>query len=393
MNLKEKMLNSGGKIYYGMHFYPGVAQYDEPGKQSKMVFVNENTIRKLDPTFQGKPIFVEHVEEVETNVDELRKEADGWVIESFFNSADGKHWVKFIAVSKHAERAIERGFRLSNAYIPQLNGQGGQWNGVTYQEEVVGGEYEHLAIVQNPRYEESVIMTPDEFKAYNEGLQIELKRIANSKTEKEITAMSKLKFWNRKPAENAADLESLEVTLPKTGKTMSVLSIVNAMDEMEEKKKENMADPKAMVKMHDGAMCNVGELVEKHKAMYDELEGMKKSNEDGDEPEMENTEEKEGDLVPEEEPLDVEGDLHNEDEIPGEEKEVPKKKENEEAKPAKDAKDPKMANAKAKADVAKKRKEHFEALKNAPLKNQKNEQTFQSLADGVARGKAKYGSH
>lgn len=378
--------NSGGKIYYGMHFYPGLAQYDEPGKESKRVFINEDTIRKMDPTFAAKPIFVDHVEEVDSNVDEVRKEADGWVIESFFNSADGKHWVKFIAVSKRAEQAIQNGFRLSNAYLPQLDGKGGLWNGVPYNESVIGGEYEHLAIVRNPRYEESVIMTPDEFKEYNESLQIELKRIANSK-EKENT-MSKLKFWNRKPVENSTDLEAMSITLPKTGKEMTIVQLVNAMDEVEEKKKENMADPKAMVKMHDGAMCNVAELVEKHKALHDAHEELKNKEMDV-----------EHDLEPEEKPLDVEGDLHNVDdeeakkkalELAAHEDEEIKAKKNEDPKEPKEPKEGKMANAKALA--AKARKEHFESLKNAHLTTQKPEMKYESSMDQVARGKARYGS-
>ncbi len=53
--------NSSGKIMYGMHFYPGLAQYSEPNKEAFKIFLNEDTLRKMDPSFAGKPIFVEHV--------------------------------------------------------------------------------------------------------------------------------------------------------------------------------------------------------------------------------------------------------------------------------------------------------------------------------------------
>lgn len=373
--------NSEGQIYYGMHFYPGVAQYDEPGKETLRVFINEDTIRKIGPTFAGKPIFVEHVEEVEESVDELRNEADGWVIESFFNEADGKHWVKFILVSTKAQRAVENGWRLSNAYHPQLSAKGGTWNGVPYQQEVVGGEYEHLAIVKNPRYEESVIMSPDEFKAYNDELKVELKRIANSK--KETTKMSKLKFWNRKPAENAADLEGLSVTLPKSGKELTIVQLVNAMDAVEEAKKENAADPKAMVKLHDGTVCNVGELVEKYKAISEE-----KKNETMSETELD----------PEKVPVEVEGDLANEDEVEAEAEDVVENAD--EAPEDKKAKEAKVANSKQAAKSAKKetptekaRREHFESLKNAREEIEKSATPkYASMKNGVERGKSKYGS-
>ena len=129
--------NSAGKIFYGMHFYPGVAEYREEGREPTRIFINENTIRRMSPSFAGRPIFVEHVEEVEQDIDELRKDADGYVIESFFNAADGKTWVKFIVTSQRGLDAIEKkGYRLSNAYVPKSYGAGGQWNGVDYEKEV-----------------------------------------------------------------------------------------------------------------------------------------------------------------------------------------------------------------------------------------------------------------
>lgn len=349
--------NSKGKIYYGMHFYPGLAQYEEPKKGPYKILLNEDVLRKMDPTFAGKPIFVEHVEEVESNLSELRKEADGWVIESFFNQADGKHWTKFISVSDNSERAIKNGYRLSNAYVPKMNGKGGLWNGIPYQNEVVDGEYEHLAIVKHPRYDESVIMTPEEFKTYNENLKLELTRISNSKETKKM----KLKFWNRKPVENSVDLEGISVTLPTCGKEFTILQIVNAMDEAEEKKKENMADSKAMVKLHDGTMCNVADLVEKYK----------NKSEKEDEPK---------------EPKEVE----NEDE---DEDEKAKKKALELAEhEAKEIKE-KKENKKMKNGVEPESGKHFNALKNAPLKFQNEAEYVDLPIDKVARGKSRYGSN
>lgn len=356
-----KIKNSSGKIYYGMHFYPGLAQYSEPGKEPFRIFLNEDTLRKMDASFAGKPIFVEHVDEVHSDLNELRKEADGWVTESFFNSVDGKHWVKMVIVSDRGDRAIKNGFRLSNAYVPQLNGKPGEWNGITYQNEVVDGIYEHLAIVDNPRYDESIIMTPDEFKQYNENLQNELKRIANSKKE---TRFMKLKFWNRKAVESTVDFENTFVSLPKTNKEYSILQLVNAMDEMEEKKKENNADHSAMVKLHDGTMCNVGELVEKYKSMCEKKEG------------MENEEVETESLDLDDSSVDVEGNYENEDDA--------------EAEGTEDKKD-KMKNVKSNKEN---KNNYFDSIKNAPnnTRNSKMDlRVIETPQDQVARGKARYG--
>lgn len=300
------MKNSKGSIWYGMHFYPGLAEYQEdPSKPPSRVFLNEDTIRTMDPTFAGCPVFVEHVDDVEQNINKLRNEADGWVIESFYNAADGKHWVKFVVVSEDGEKAIRQGLRLSNCYVPQLSSQGGIWNGLSFQKQVLGGTYEHLALVKHPRYDESVVMTPDEFKKYNETKLVELNRLKNSKGESKMKGLS---FFKRTKVEN--DLEQMSVILPSSGKEVTLLELIKNADSApppppktehkldpagvasiskafgneEDKKEEDkpMADLSHKVKLHDGSMMNVAELVEKHKAMYDAMMSEGDGKEDQD---------------------------------------------------------------------------------------------------------------
>lgn len=372
----ETLKNSSGKIFYGMHFYPGLAQYDQSNKESFKIFLNEDVLRKMDPSFAGKPIFVEHVNEVDSNIDQLRKEADGWVVESFFNAADGKHWVKMIIVSEKAERAVKNGYRLSNAYLPKLNGKAGIWNGIDYQNEVIEGEYEHLAIVKNPRYDESIVMSPEEFKAYNENLKVELNRISNSNPKEKESMLSKLKFWNKKQVESGVDIANMSVTLPQSGKEFSIYQIVNAMDEMEMKKKDKKEN-----KSQDGG------------------EG----------------------LALKEEKVDVEGDLHNEDDMENEEDEEKEVKKNKKMKNKKEELDDCMSNedeehemkdkkAKKKAlelaeheeeeieekkENKKMKNENFKRLQNAPLTAQENTviKNDNHLFDKVSLGKSRYGSN
>lgn len=353
--------NSSGKILYGMHFYPGLAQYDQPDKNSFKIFLNEDVLRKMDPTFAGKPIFVEHVEEVDPNLDQLRKEADGWVVESFFNEADGKHWVKMVIVSERGERAIQNGYRLSNAYVPKLNGKAGIWNGIDYQNEVIEGEYEHLAIVKNPRYDESIIMTPEEFKNYNDKLKNELNRISNSKN-KEKSMLDKLKFWNKKQVDNTIDIANMSVTLPLSGKEFSIYQIVNAMDEMEmKKKKENEEEGLELKKEKpdvEGDLHNAEDEEEEEKKKNKKMKNKDKADIDDCMNEDEESEEK--DKKAKKKALELAE--HEEEEIMEEKK-----------------KNKKMKNS-----------THFETLKNAPFLAQE-QNDIEISTDLVARGKARYG--
>lgn len=381
-----------GKVYYGMHFYPGVAEYvnEENGKAFR-VFINESTIREMGPSFAGCPIYVEHVDGVSGEIDEVRKEADGWVLESFFNTADGKHWVKFIVVSEAGEDAIASGMRLSNAYHPELTNQGGFWNGVTYQQEVVGGKFEHLAIVDNPRYEESVIMTPEQFKAHNDKQNSELKRLANSKQgEKKMPGV--LKFFEKKAVKNDSkgiEIEKLSVTLPKSKRNVTIEALCNEADDSA--MPDAMANGDHMINVGDEKM-KVNDLVKKYlekcstENAVDDAEDMENAEDD----EVEATDEMENDADVEEEDLENEGDFAELVEHPAEKK----------ANSKKVVKKSTVANKKAAKknslteDEKQARKERFEVLKNArdnqdnDLESPDNDCSW----DGVSLGQQRYGS-
>lgn len=370
-------------IYYGLHMVEGVAEYRDEGKDPYRIYVGEETIKNMDATFAGRPVYVRHVDGVD--LENLQTEADGYVIESFFNKLDGKHWAKFIVVSDKGREAVKKGWRLSNAYIPKSFTAGGECHGVPYAKEVTMAEYEHLAIVPNPRYEESIILTPEEYKKYNSEKELELSRVSNAKKENE----SMLNFFKKTKVENGGDLENTVVTLPKTKKEMTISALVNEMDD--HYKKDEGKDPKApamangehMVKVNDEDM-SVNDLVAKHvemkeahnklNAAYEHAcanmdDGQKKAHEDwkaADKTEVDNLDDGEKETQRQKEEADLTEKKKNE------EAEAKKKKEMEEKK----------ENARIKA----------EALKNAPFKPIKEEKAFELSEDKVERGRSKYGS-
>lgn len=381
-----KVENSQGKIFYGMHFYPGLAEYVDPIKnENYRVYVTEEIIRTMSPTFAGRPVFVEHVDTVDPDIDTLRNESDGWVIESFFNPADGKTWAKFIIVSERGLQAIERGFRLSNAYHPELRDHKGLWNGITYEQEVTGGVFEHLAIVQHPRYEESVIMTPEEFKTYNQNKTEELKKLSNSK-EKKGDKTVKLNIFTRKKVENTLDFENTIVELPKSKKEMSIEALVNAMDKIENM--QGYASDDHMVKVGENEM-SVKDLVAAHMKACNDLEEMGKKKEEG------KADEKENDDMPAEEDMEDpatenEGGLDDMGDVGdrGGDKSLDNEEEDKEEKVAKDPK----KNA---ADKAKAIKEKAARLKNANVNTlaaiQEAKPVLLSM-DKVSIGRSRYGA-
>lgn len=348
--------------YFGLHMTEGVAEYREKGKETYRIFVGETTIKNMDPTFEGRPVYVSHVDEV--NLENIQNEADGWVVKSFFNPVDGKHWVEFLVVSDEGHQAIRNGWKLSNAYLIKDSRGGGQWHGVDYIKEVSRGEYEHLAIVPNPRYAESVILTPDQFKEYNSKKEMDLKRLANSKKGEGM-----LNLFKRQKVDNSADLESTLVTLPKTQKEVTILQVVNEYDAlMDSMSKPYMCNGEERVKVGDKEM-SVNELVAKHLEMTADKDPMHENEETEEEKKKKAA-------------MEVE------------EKAAAEKKANEE-KEAKDKADKEAAEKKANEEKeAAEKKANADKLLNAEREAALKTQPALDLdMDKVARGKARYGSN
>lgn len=268
------------QVFYGLHMAPGVAEYRDP--DPSRILVEEDVIKNMDPSFQGKPVYVMHVEEV--NLENIQNEADGYVSESFYNKADGKHWVKFLVVSDKGHEAIRKGWKLSNAYRITDYVGGGQWHGVDYQKKVTAGKYDHLAIVPNPRYSESVILTPEQFKRYNEEKESEILKLKN-----EGDAKMPFNIFKRAKIENdlSKQLEGLIVELPKSKKEVALDKLINDADmDMMDLGRPVMANGEHRVKIGDKEM-SVNELVDEYTKMCSTPENpeIKKENEEGGDPE------------------------------------------------------------------------------------------------------------
>lgn len=266
------------RIFYARHIAPGVCGYED-----ETVFLSEDTLRKMDKTFAGKPIYVNHQK---VNLDNLQEEADGYVVESFYLPEDGSHWTKNIVVSDKGHEAIGKGWAVSNAYIPDEFGTSGEWHNLPYDREITDAHYTHLAIVENPRYEEAMIMTPEEFKTYKESKREQLKQLENSKTKKGEKRMN-WKLFDKKEKTNSEEISNTMVEL-SNGSTISIGEMINAVEEdLKKEKKDKCNDTLEEVVKVNGEDMKVGDLVKAYektaKKNEDEEDKEKKDAEDKDE--------------------------------------------------------------------------------------------------------------
>ena len=261
--MSEKLENEKSlpEIYYARHMKQGVANYPE---NKEIIYISNETIADMAKTFVGKPVFVHH-QNIDLN--NLKEQMDGVVSDSFWNKYDGEWWVKFIAITDKCKDAIKKGWKVSNCYDNLVRGNGGTCIDVKYDSEIIGGVFNHLAIVENPRYENAEIYTEDEYNRYNEMKKQKLDKISNSKGE-----TMKNKIMNEVDVKDLLLADDTEMTV---GQAIEVY--MNA---------KKVIDKNAEILLSNGKKVLVSELINACKK--NEEEDAKKENEDDKEEKKEN---------------------------------------------------------------------------------------------------------
>ena len=236
MNKTLQNEKSMPQVFYAKHMKAGVANYPE---NKEVIYISNDTIADMAKSFEGKPVYVHHQE---VDLENLKDQMDGVVSESFWNKYDGEWWIKFVAISDDAKKAIANGWGVSNCYDHLVRGNGGTCINVKYDSEIIGGQFQHLAIVPNPRYEEAKIYTEEEYNNYIEQKKQKLDKITNSKGEN-----------NMEKILNEADVKDL--LLSKDSK----MTVGEAIEVLMNSKK--VIDADAEILLANGEKISVAELI------------------------------------------------------------------------------------------------------------------------------------
>lgn len=132
---------------------PGVVSYEDSG--AGIALLTKETIDKFLYTMKGRPVIIEHKENVTPR--NMLDDAVGWVTDAYYEPEDGKYYCKGIIFEREAMDMVDDGCSVSCAYQVLDTKAGGTKNAVEYNEEITDGEYTHLALVDNPRYDSSYI--------------------------------------------------------------------------------------------------------------------------------------------------------------------------------------------------------------------------------------------
>lgn len=198
IELGEQEGNGKGRYFMSRFIEPGIAHYEELGD----ILITTETLNKFIQTMVGVPVIIDHEDVTDKNVDKLRV---GSVSKVWFNEFDGYFYCEGILTDPEAIDLVKnQGWNVSCAYSFQSVPKDTH-NGKKIDLEFVDGEFLHLAIVKNPRYEganivvnNSDIETLDEQKQQEKIKELEdnnetlENKQANNSTDKENTIMQVL---------------------------------------------------------------------------------------------------------------------------------------------------------------------------------------------------------
>jgi uncharacterized small protein (DUF1192 family) len=200
---------------------PGLVRYKgEDGKPDDMVLVTEEALERMAKSFIGKPVVDwDHAEVWPAMIAEGK--ADG-IVSDVWKGEDGWWHCSFEVWDAEAIRHCESGdWFVSCAYIPtEIDKKGGKHHSIPYTEEVLDGEYTHLALVKNPRYENARIR-------------------ANSKTEEGGGYKMAFKWLSNKPSALRlnADKGEEKVLVDVDGNPVEAKELFAALEEQEREEK------------------------------------------------------------------------------------------------------------------------------------------------------------
>lgn len=141
-----------GRQFKCRFLVPGLVKYDF----GVCLLTKENADRFIQG-FVGCPVIINHQDLTDDNV---KEQSVGNIFSVWFDEKDGYYWCNGIITDKHAIELIDKGYSVSCQYTItdySDNTTGALHNGNSYDKLIEDGKPEHLAIVNNPRYEGAII--------------------------------------------------------------------------------------------------------------------------------------------------------------------------------------------------------------------------------------------
>ena len=183
IELGEQEGNGKGRYFMSRFIEPGLAHYKELGD----IVITKETLDKFIQSMVGCPVIIDHKDVTDKNVDKLRV---GTISRVWFNEMDGWYYCEGVLTDDEAIDLVKnQGWNVSCSYSFVSDDTQKTYHGKPIDMVFTDGEFLHLAIVEDPRYEGANIVVNSNDEKQEE---IETENIADNSTDKENVIMQVL---------------------------------------------------------------------------------------------------------------------------------------------------------------------------------------------------------
>lgn len=188
-----------GRKFVSRFIEAGVAHYQEFGD----ILITKETLDKFIHTMVGCPLIINHKEITDKNAD---KERVGVISNVWFNDMDGWYYCDGIIWDLQAIDLVKnQGWSVSCTYDFVSDNLEKTHNGKQISMEFIDGEFLHLALVNNPRYERAniVINSKDQVEnvEFRTGIDKDGNKYAYPLEEKKVEKTSEIKKDKKEKSE------------------------------------------------------------------------------------------------------------------------------------------------------------------------------------------------
>lgn len=173
--------NEAPKEYTCQFWEPGLVSYEDAGAGKALL--RKEAMDAMLNSFIGKPVTIDHVE---GSPDEIMNagRAVGTVTNAYWNPDTGWYECKFTVENEDARKKVESGWSVSCAFdVSEQTGPGGEYHAIPFDEEITSGTFTHLALVENPRYEDSKIFKNHKMRLNAKGVKMNKKYAVGDRVE------------------------------------------------------------------------------------------------------------------------------------------------------------------------------------------------------------------
>ena len=147
IDLKEDDGKGKGRYFVSRFIEPGLAHYKELGD----IVITKETLDKFIQSMVGCPVIIDHKDVTDKNVDKLRV---GTISRVWYEEYDGWYYCEGVLTDDEAIDLVKnQGWNVSCSYSFVSDESQKTYHGKPIDMVFTDGEFLHLAIVEDPRYE------------------------------------------------------------------------------------------------------------------------------------------------------------------------------------------------------------------------------------------------